>query len=187
LSLVRLPSFAALTSEARYNGWVREHYRFLFRSAWALSGSRSLAEDIVQDCFTLAWRHRDQLRDAALARAWLFRILRRCAIRHAPPPGTASIDADEEFADRRVADDARLDEKLDVVRALARLSPMHREVLVLFYFDDMPTARMAEALDVAPGTVLSRLARARDALKRVLEPGVPATANVTPIRKADHA
>lgn len=184
---MRLPSLPLLNPEARYNGWVREHYRFLFRSAWALSGSRALAEDIVQDCFTLAWRHRDQLRDASLARAWLFRILRRCAIRHAPPLGTTSIDADEDFVDGRAAADARLDDKLDVVRALARLSPMHREVLVLFYFDDMPTARMAEALDVAPGTVLSRLARARDALKRVLEPEVATTANVTPIRKADHA
>lgn len=183
---MRLPSLASLSSEARYNGWVREHYRFLFRSAWALSGSRALAEDIVQDCFTLAWRHRAQLRDPALARAWLFRILRRCAIRHAPPPGTVSVDADEDFIDSRAADDPRLDDRLDVVTALARLSPMHREVLVLFYFDDMPTARMAEALDVAPGTVLSRLSRARDALKRVLEPTVEPAANVTLLRKADH-
>ena len=184
---MRLPSLLPPTSEARYNGWVREHYRFLFRSAWALSGSRALAEDIVQDCFTLAWKHRDQLRDAALARAWLFRILRRCAIRHAAPAGQTSLGDDETVLDLRPADDARLDDKLDVVKALARLSPMHREVLVLFYFDDMPTARMAEALDIAPGTVLSRLARARDALKSVLgaaDPS-PAGATVTPIRRLD--
>lgn len=81
--------------------------------------------------------------------------------------------------------DAGLDDKLDVVKALARLAPIHREVLVLFYFDDMPTAQMAEALEIAPGTVLSRLARARDALKLAM--GVPATpkadVNVTPFRR----
>lgn len=61
-----------------------------------------------------------------------------------------------------------------MVSTLIRIAPIHREVLVLYYFDDMPTARMAEALEVAPGTVLSRLARARDALKAAMEPpGAP--------------
>ena len=161
-----------LTSESRYNQWVREHYRFLLRSAWALTGSRAVAEDVVQDCFTSAWKHRKQLRDASLARAWLFQIMRRHALRHiAPQP--QSLDDDPEQA---TPDDGLggLDDQLDVVKALARIAPIHREVLVLFYFDDMPTAQMAEALDVAPGTVLSRLARAREALKSALRPS-PAT------------
>ena len=164
-----------LTSESRYNQWVREHYRFLLRSAWALTGSRAVAEDVVQDCFTSAWKHRKQLRDASLARAWLFQIMRRHALRHiAPQP--QSLDDDPEQA---TPDDGLggLDDQLDVVKALARIAPIHREVLVLFYFDDMPTAQMAEALDVAPGTVLSRLARAREALKSALRPS-PATAVV---------
>ena len=46
------------------------------------------------------------------------------------------------------------------------LPAIHREVLTLFYFEDMPVAEMALALDVAPGTVLSRLNRARDALRQ---------------------
>ena len=60
------------SAESRYNQWVREHYRFLLRSAWALTGSRATAEDVVQDCFTSAWRFRHQLRDQSMARAWLF-------------------------------------------------------------------------------------------------------------------
>lgn len=170
------------SAESRYNQWVREHYRFLLRSAWALTGSRAIAEDVVQDCFASAWKHRDQLRDAKLARAWLFQIMRRAAFRQALP-GTQSLDDDEQL--EQAAPDAGLDDKLDVVKALARLAPIHREVLVLFYFDDMPTAQMAEALEIAPGTVLSRLSRARDALKVVM--GVPVQpadgARVTPLRK----
>ena len=54
-----------LSAEARYNQWVREHYRFLPRGAWALTGTRAVAEDVVQDCFTLAWKHRSQLRRSA--------------------------------------------------------------------------------------------------------------------------
>ena len=98
-------------------------------------------------------------------------------------PGMQSLDDDEQ--PEQAAPDAGLDDKLDVVKALARLAPIHREVLVLFYFDDMPTAQMAEALEIAPGTVLSRLARARDALKQVMGVPVraPGGAQVTPLRK----
>ena len=162
------------TAESSYNQWVREHYRFLLRSAWALTGSRAVAEDVVQDCFTSAWRYRAQLREPELARAWLFRIMRRHATRHLVP-GPQSLDAtfegssDSETYDAPAPDTA-LDDQLDVVRALTRIAPIHREVLVLFYFDDMPTAQMAEALDIAPGTVCSRPARARDALKTTMRP-----------------
>ena len=151
------------SAESRYNQWVREHYRFLLRGAWALTGSRAVAEDVVQDCFTSAWKHRAQLRQHELARAWLFRIMRRSALRHLAPH-TESLD-DANPAHDVIAADSHVDDRLDVVSALTRIAPIHREVLVLYYFDDMPTAQMAEALEIAPGTVLSRLARARDALK----------------------
>lgn len=174
------------SAESRYNHWVREHYRFLLRSAWALTGSRAVAEDVVQDCFTSAWKNRDQLRQPEMARAWLFQIMRRSALRHlAPAP--QSID-DGDLAGQATPD-AVHDDRLDVVKALARLAPIHREVLVLYYFDDMPTAQMAEALEIAPGTVLSRLARARDALKAAMaapahpRSSSPPAAAVTVLRK----
>ena len=48
-----LRSYFMFQSDAsRYNAWVREHDRFLLRSAWASTGSRAVAEDVVQDCFT---------------------------------------------------------------------------------------------------------------------------------------
>lgn len=158
------------TAESRYNQWVRDHYRFLMRSAWALTGSRAVAEDVVQDCFTSAWKNRTQLRQPELARAWLFQIMRRHALRQlVPRQQNQSLDDDESHFNVP-APDTGLDDQLDIVKALSLIAPIHREVLVLFYFDDMPTAQMAEALDIAPGTVLSRLARARDALKGVLSP-----------------
>jgi RNA polymerase sigma-70 factor (ECF subfamily) len=171
------------SAESRYNQWVREHYRFLLRSAWALTGSRAVAEDVVQDCFTSAWKHRTQLRQHELARAWLFRIMRRSALRHLAPH-TESLDDDNALHDPAAAD-PRTDDRLDVVSALTRIAPIHREVLVLYYFDDMPTAQMADALEIAPGTVLSRLARARDALKAAMAPPERASAlsQVTPLRK----
>ena len=177
-----------LTSEARYNQWVRDHYRFLMRSAWALTGSRAVAEDVVQDCFANAWRCKDQLRDVTLARPWLFMIMRRSIFRHITPYAQSLEDSDE--TELGQAPDSGIDNRLDVVKALSRIAPIHREVLVLHYFDDMPTAQIAEALEIAPGTVMSRLARARAALKTAMttsalaqKPSVPVANNVTTIRK----
>ncbi|MGV8803434.1 MAG: RNA polymerase sigma factor [Polaromonas sp.] len=178
------------TAESRYNQWVREHYRFLLRSAWGLTGSRALAEDVVQDCFTSAWKYRRQLRQPELARAWLFRIMRRHVLRHVVPgPQRFDENYGEFDAVEPHASAERLDNQLDVVQALGRIAPIHREVLVLFYFDDMPTAQMAEALDIAPGTVLSRLSRAREALKAALDvparaaPAAAASSSVRQFRK----
>ena len=166
------------SAESRYNQWVREHYRFLLRSAWALTGSRAVAEDVVQDCFANAWKHRSQLRQPELARAWLFQIMRRSALRQLAPQPQSLDDGDESHDPP--APDAGLDDRLDVVKALTRIAPIHREVLVLYYSDDMSTAQMAEALEIAPGTVLSRLARARDALKSAMAaPARPQTAAAT--------
>lgn len=104
------------TAESRYNQWVSDHHRFLMRSAWALTGSRAIAEDVVQDCFTSAWKYRSQLRQPELARAWLFSIMRRHALRHLVP-GLQSFDNDDEVSELP-SPDSGLDEQLDVVKAL---------------------------------------------------------------------
>ena len=157
--------------ERLYNTWVRDHYRFLFRSAWALTGSRVVAEEVVQDCYELAWRHMDQLRDAARARPWLFQILRREALRNIVPSAGLHFEPYDESQDDRTGSDGvgALEQRLDILAMLQTLAPIHREVLALFYFEDMPVADMAVALEVAPGTVLSRLSRARELLRQRME------------------
>ena len=101
------------------NSWVRDHYRFLFRSAWALTRSRSVAEEVVQDCFELAWRHMDQLKDKKLATPWLFQILRREALRNWVPATEAH---DEERDQRTGADNVGvIEQRLAVLGALAGL------------------------------------------------------------------
>jgi RNA polymerase sigma-70 factor (ECF subfamily) len=161
--------------ERLYNGWVRDHYRFLFRSAWALTGSRAIAEEIVQDCFELAWRHMDQLRDRSMARPWLFQILRREAYRHARPSQEVAVDSYDEVDAAEDGRDAMtaVEQRADILVALQALPAIHREALTLFYFEDMPVAEMALALDVAPGTVLSRLNWAREAMRQRLQAKSP--------------
>ena len=137
-----------LISEARYNQQVRNPSRFLMRSAWALTGSRAIAQDVVQDSFANAWRGKDQLRDVSLARPWLFMIMRRSIFRHITPSTQSLEDADE--AQWGQAPDSGIDNRLDVVKALGRIAPIHREVLALHCFDDMPTAPMPRRWKLRP-------------------------------------
>ena len=83
-----------------------------------------------------------------------------------------ALEPYEEGKDERVGSDAiaAADQRMDILGAMQALPAIHREVLTLFYFEDMPVAEMALALDVAPGTVLSRLNRARDALRQRMQP-----------------
>jgi RNA polymerase sigma-70 factor (ECF subfamily) len=175
--------------ERLYNAWVRDHYRFLFRSAWALTGNRAIAEEVVQDCFEIAWRHLDQLRDRSLARPWLFRILRREALRNLVPATDPRMEPYDEALDERTGKDAvtLTEQRMDILAALQALPAIHREALTLFYFEDMPVADMALALDIAPGTVLSRLNRARDALRLCMQAGVPAAEPSAQVLEFPHA
>jgi RNA polymerase sigma-70 factor (ECF subfamily) len=67
------------------------------------------------------------------------------------------------------------EQRMDILAALQTLPAIHREALTLFYFEDMPVAEMALALDIAPGTVLSRLNRAREALRGRMQPAAALT------------
>lgn len=151
--------------EHRFNDWVREHYPFLLRAAWALTGNRETAEELVQDAFELAWRHQHQLSRAESVKPWLYRILRREALRHITARA-ATVPWNDEHDDLRCTDCADVELRVGVMRALQQLSIAHRDILVLFYLQDMSYREMAEALEIPEGTVMSRLARARAELQK---------------------
>ena len=157
-----------LGKERAFNRWVQEHYRFLLRVGWALTGSRHVAEELVQDTFELAWRHQKQLRQAASAKAWLYQILRREALQHIRA-GPAPVSWEDEHDNLRQTDPAVLDLRIDMLRALQQLSAAHRDILVLFYLQDMSYRDMADALEIPQGTVMSRLARARTELQKLMK------------------
>lgn len=152
---------------AQFAQWVQEHRSYLYRVAWALTGERAAAQDLVQETLTIAWRARRQLRDAGSVQGWLYRILRREAghVWRAREAAGEWDDVECEDVPDHAPDAAA---RLDVVDALQRLSPLHREVLVLFYLADVSYADMAQALDIPEGTVMSRLNRAREALRLLL-------------------
>lgn len=79
---------------------------------------------------------------------------------------------EDEHDNLRQTDPAALDLRIDMLRALHRLSAAHRDILVLFYLQDMSYQDMADALDIPQGTVMSRLERARTELQKLMKGAV---------------
>ena len=152
----------ALCTESGFSEAVLGHERLMYSVSFALLNDRELCSDVVQSAILKAWKRIGTLRDPEKFRSWLIRILinecRSMKRRPAPLPLDEDIPAESEDSEM----------KLDVRRAVMKLDEKQRVPVVLYYFEDMPVERIAAVLGVPKGTVLSRLSRARDTLRKEL-------------------
>ena len=164
---------------------VRRHRDRVWAVAMRVLGDRQEAEDAVQDAFLAALRGAAGFRGEAAVTTWLHRItLNACLDRVRRRRPTVALDPTDAGLPAHVVavapESDRVPDALDVTRALARLSPDAREVLLLVDVEDLPVAEVAERLGVAIGTVKSRCWRARARLAVLLgvvaEPGNRSTA-----------
>jgi RNA polymerase sigma factor (sigma-70 family) len=146
----------------------------LRRHARGLLYNTADADDLVQDCIEAALRKKDSLSEPAKLRGWLFAILNNFLLMrhraHARRGATLQIEV---FADSLAAATAPHDGDAarDVARAMAKLSIEHRQVLLLLNVEGYGYRQAADILDIPIGTVMSRLARARERLRALLEGG----------------
>ena len=149
----------------------------LRRYARALVGDRDGADDLVQDTLERAVRKFHLWRPGDL-RAWLFSIMHNVFVNQLKARKISSeVDIDEASIAAPIPGATTLD-VADVQRALARIAPEQREVLLLIALEDMTYADVSRALGIPIGTVMSRLSRGRERLRRALS-GEPVT---TPLR-----
>jgi RNA polymerase sigma-70 factor (ECF subfamily) len=149
---------------------VIPHLRAFGRS---LSGSRDLADDLVQETLLKAWAARNRFQAGTNMRAWTFIILRNhylSQMRRSRFRG----EWDDVTADRLLAAPAGQDKHVelsDMQRALLQLPQPQREALILVGAGGFAYEEAAEICGVAVGTIKSRVARGRAALEQILESG----------------
>jgi len=140
----------------------------LLRFACWLARDRSVAEDVVQETLIRAWKSREELKDPAAARPWLFTIVRREHARLFERKRLPLVDIDsiEALGDPALATegDAGLD---DLRRAIMQLPDEYREPLVLQVLGGFTTAEIASQLQLTQAAVLTRLFRARNRLRTI--------------------
>ena len=145
----------------------------LRRYARALVGDREGADDLVQDTLERAVRKFHLWRPGDL-RAWLFSIMHNVFVNQLKARRIApEVDIDEASIAAPIPSATSIDVS-DVQRALSALAPEQREVLLLVALEDMTYADVSRALGIPIGTVMSRLSRGRERLRRAMN-GEPTT------------
>ena len=169
--LVRL---ARQGDDASWDALVRLHQEPVFRLAYLLLGDPDDAQDVTQDAFIRAWKALDRFDAARPLRPWLLRIVSNLARNRRRSVGrylAALTRFSQENPDAfHPSNDPFEDESSAALwQALQRIKLQYRAVIYLRYFLEMPEAEMAEVLSVAQGTIKSRLHRALDQLRQIIE------------------
>ena len=149
---------------------VDAHYQALFRFAMSLSRDSATASDLVQETFCIWAAKGHQLQDRSKAKTWLFTTLHREFLSHRRKASRFSDEPlDEAAAEAVVGAEDDADRQMDGQRALELLGALdetYRAPLTLFYLQQHSYKDIAEILDVPIGTVMSRLSRGKEMLRR---------------------
>jgi RNA polymerase sigma-70 factor (ECF subfamily) len=151
----------------------------LRRYARYLVGDVDRADDLVQECLVRAVAKIDSWAEGTNLRAWLFVILRNCHINEIRHTQRATVDGDLDDDHPALAMPASQEAHvalLEVRDAYLGLGKEHREILLLVAMEGLPYEEAAAILDIAVGTVRSRLSRARQALRDALSEDRPGIA-----------
>jgi RNA polymerase sigma-70 factor (ECF subfamily) len=149
-----------------------EHAPALRAYATRLLSDPHQAEDVVQETMLRAWRNAEILvPERGSVNGWLMRVAHNIAVDKIRARKARPDEVEESAATPRSLDDhaSAVVDSVFVARALARLSPAHREVLHVVYFADHTAVQAAEVLGLPVGTVKSRTYHALRRLKVCLE------------------
>lgn len=151
---------------------IAEHHADVYRYARWLTRCPTAAEDIAQEVFLQAFRGIHNLRDPASGRSWLLTITRNeCArwSKKSQPMGSHVLVEDEVSLEEN---QHRLEDIEWVAAGIRELHEDYRVVVLLYYFERLTYAEIAEQLSIPIGTVMSRLSRGRSQLKECLQRAV---------------
>ena len=150
------------------------------------AGHHALADDLAQETFVLAWRNLKSFRQEARFSTWLYRIATNCWLAHARKRREELLgDRDAERVDdpgdapggAHDADHARdTTMKIDLERAMARLSEAERAAIVQCYHNDLSHEEAAYVLGCPVGTVKTHILRGKQKLKAALAAWAPSEA-----------
>jgi len=179
LDRVRVAQLVRKNDNASRRELFEIFYRPTYAAVFALLRHRESAEDITQEAFIRAFQNIDRLREKDKFGPWLAAIATNLARNHLKrekrlcyydkpiEPAAGSAAAAFCSTEERLI---REEEIARVRAALRTLSPEQYQVVILQYYYNLKLDEIARLLNISPGTVKSRLFRARDRLSRALEP-----------------
>ena len=157
----------------QYTEQVTQYIPHLRRYARALMGSDILAaDDLVQDCLERALSRMHLWRRGSDLRAWLFTIMHNLYANHIRKLSTSPQFVELEPDKNAMSDNSSAEQELeirDIQQAISTLAPDQREVLLLVTLEGLQYREVATILGMPEGTVMSKLSRARDKLRTIMQ------------------
>ena len=167
---------------------VSEYYAALYRFGLALAKNESEAADLTQETFLILAKHEKQIREPEKIKTWLFTTLRREFLRkiriHTAHPEVEFHPEAHEIP--AIGSDAlrSIDARTALV-ALAKIEESYRSAVELFYLAGLSYKEISATLGVPIGTVMSRLSRGKEQLRRVLATALESNSDkIIPLPKA---
>jgi RNA polymerase sigma-70 factor, ECF subfamily len=156
-------------SQSSFETMVHAHSGDLYRFAYWLCRDRSQAEDLVQETYTRAWANWQDVRDERAAKGWLMTILHH---EHARlyEKKRVEIDDDKALEDLMIASPSDVQREVEMRDLLWKLPESFRKPLLLQVLGGFSCAEIAGMLELSEANVMQRLTRARQAMRKMIEP-----------------
>ena len=135
----------------------------VYRLAFARTGTKEDADEVYQEVFLRLLKKRQVFESQEHCKAWLLRVTINCSntlISSLWKKRTVALEEDLPFREK---------ESLELYEELSRLPQKYRDVIHLFYYEELPVADIAKILHRKESTVRTQLTRARTMLKEILE------------------
>ena len=149
---------------------VSQYHADLYRFAFALAKNESDAADLTQQTFLALAKYQKQIREVGKVKTWLFTTLRREFLRnvreHTAHPQVEYRQEDHETVIESNA--LRFVDSRYILDALQTIEESYRSTLELFYLGDLSYKEISDVLGIPIGTVMSRLSRGKQELRRAL-------------------
>lgn len=157
---------------------MRTYGNDVLRLAYVYVGSEASAQDIFQEVFLKVYKHQESFLEKSSMKTWIYKItintckdyLKSAWVRRAQNQLSESTAAEESLEDAA----ARNDEARRVTKKVLALPAAYKDVILLYYYKELDTREIAQVLQIAQGTVRSRLHRGRLLLQKALESEVTA-------------
>jgi RNA polymerase sigma-70 factor, ECF subfamily len=173
---------AANGDAAAWEPLVLTHQEAVFRLSYLLLGDPDDADDVAQETFLRAWSHLKRFDPARPLRPWLLSIASNLASNRRRSAGryfaalTRAFRNEPAVSTSTEQKSAQHLEANDLWKAVQHLSVPDQQIIYLRYFLDLPVTETAEVLQVAEGTVKSRLSRALERLRQIIKQDFPVLA-----------
>ena len=170
---------AANGDAAAWEPLVLAHQEAVFRLSYLLLGDPDDAEDVAQETFLRAWDHLERFDPTRPLRPWLLSIASNLASNRRRTAGRYLAALTRAFRNEPTSSastedkSAREMEASDLWKAVQALSLADQQIVYLRYFLELSVAETAQALNVAEGTVKSRLSRALERLRGIIQQDFP--------------